>query len=195
MIPGRRAGMAIVLALASCRRSSAPTAKVEPPAIQAPAAQVAADPQPAASPSAPADRTTAERWAALGVGTETPAAPAAGSAFPVPPPVVASMEPPPAPTPEGPSETQALQEKIERHRGEYRAAKEKVDSLERQVKELTELASGMFADGNSASATTQADLVRARLGRARGDLESARQELAAVEERARRDGVGYGQLY
>jgi phage shock protein A len=116
------------------------------------------------------------------------------SAFPTPPPPAVENTEPSAAS-DGPSETEQLQERIRRYRAEYADAKAKVERLERKVAELTKLATEVYADGNSASATLDADIVKANLNVARGDLEDARRQLAGVEERARLDGVGYGQLY
>lgn len=195
------AAVGLGASLWSCGRTPPEAKGTQPPesSTPAPVSQPVAEaalPQPEPSPTEQPEASTAERWQALGVGSGPPVTTmaAAGGGFPTPPPATLD-EPAPAPTAAGPSETELLQEKIQRYRAEYGPAKSKVASLEREVAELTELATKVFADGNSASATLDADIVRARLGRARQDLDNARAAVAAIEERARRDGVGYGQLY
>lgn len=189
-------------AYALYRVSTSPGIRVEPPATQplapvSPPVAEAASPQPSAGPAqlAVASPALPAAWLALQASPEPAATVAAAEGrFPTPPPlaVQGTNETPPA---QGPSETEILQEKIQRYRAEYGTARSRVESLEREVAELTELATKVFAEGNSAAATIDADVVRSRLDRARHDLKNARDALAAVEERARRDGVSYGQLY
>jgi hypothetical protein len=198
------AAVGLGASLWSCGRTP-PEAKGPQPAESGPPASVsqavaeAAPPQPAPSPTEEPGASTAERWQALGVGSGPSQAPAttmtAAGGFPTLPPPTTLGDPPPEPTPAGPSETELLQEKIQRYRAEYGPAKTRVASLEREVADLAELATKVYAEGNSAAATLDADIVRARLNKARQDLETAKEAVAAIEERARRDGVSYGQLY
>lgn len=102
----------------------------------------------------------------------------------------------------GESDMDRLRRKSEVWRGQYRGAKEAVDRLEREVAELEEkqsrIASIVTFSGpgiRDPNVRTEAERTVERLPRARAELEQARQRLSQVEEGARRDGVGSGQLY
>lgn len=95
---------------------------------------------------------------------------------------------------EGPSEMDKLRAKIQEYRAQYGPAKARVETLEREVTELSSRASRFIGGGNSGPAI-EADAVRSRLSAARNELDRARSALTAIEEHARRDGVSFGQLY
>lgn len=96
---------------------------------------------------------------------------------------------------EGPSETDLLRLKIQGYRAQYGPLKGTVDRLEREVADLGARESRFIGGGNSIGPPIEVDAVRSRLNSARNELDRARIALAAIEERARRDGVPYGQLY
>ncbi len=108
------------------------------------------------------------------------------------------------------SDYSKLQQKTASWRAKYRSAKAQVDALERQVAELEAKAQqpGGGAAVNTAPVRdangkvlllgrtkSEGDAARERLPQARQELARARQALSSVEDAARRDGVGSGQLY
>ena len=115
----------------------------------------------------------------------------------------------------GESDWDQLQAKIQRWRQRYRPAKADVDRLQKEVAKLEEDAKNNFVSGPAPTSererratgithktpdpnspyTTYAEQIQKRLPAARKELEQAKLVLASVEEAARKDGVGSGQLY
>jgi hypothetical protein len=115
----------------------------------------------------------------------------------------------------GESDWDRLQAKIQHWRRPYRSAKADVDRLQKEVAKLEEDAKNNFVSGPAPATdlerrvlgithktpdrnspyTTYAEQIQKRLPAARKELEQAKLVLASVEEAARKDGVGSGQLY
>jgi hypothetical protein len=97
-----------------------------------------------------------------------------------------------------------LKAKIDRWRARYRPVKARVDTLEAEIRDLEPKAKGItivlgpsdprYVAGGTPQ-KTQAESALTRLGQARNELRRAKQELASIEEGARKDGVSGGSLY
>jgi hypothetical protein len=137
----------------------------------------------------------------------------------MPPAGVAAGEGHVQPAAEGPEQTDMdrFKAKLARWRGEFQPLKARVDALEREVADLEAKASR--SSPVSAAAETpirdgygvivgyqggggggprplhEGEAARLRLPQAREELARAKQELAEVENQARRDGLAPGQLY
>ena len=109
----------------------------------------------------------------------------------------------PASPADPPSGMDELQAKIDRWRAQYRPVKARVDALEAEIKDLEPKARGMtivlgpsdprYVPGGTPQ-KTQAESAQTRLSQARNELRRAKDELASIEERARRDGVSGASL-
>jgi hypothetical protein len=114
-----------------------------------------------------------------------------------------------------PSDYNTLKQKSEAWRARYRPAKERVDALEREVADLEKQAGRKaslpvggipgrpirdamgrtIAYEPPPTVVTESDTAKGLLPQRRQELARAKQELSSVEDGARRDGVGSGQLY